>query len=116
MKIILLLTLFSIAQFGFGQNVSFRCEMKMTELAEWRPVSATIDLVGNIITVKEVVGIELKIQVDKWQDIPPSRFYSLNYNGQDNVRMAHPVVAGLNGVFIVSVLRDHYQCFKKETE
>jgi hypothetical protein len=90
--------------------------MKMTELSEWRPVAASIDLVDNIITVKEVIGIELKIQVDKWQDIGAIRFYSLKYNGVDNVRMGHSVSPGANGVFLVSVLKEHYQCYKKENQ
>ena len=94
----------------------FKCDAKMTEMAEWRPVSATIVLTGNIISVNEVIGIELKIEVDKWQDLGNTRFYSLKYNGVDNVRMGHPINPDANNIFVVSVLKDHYRCIKKENQ
>ena len=99
-----------------SQNIKFQCSMKMTELAEWRPVSAQIELINDVITVQETIGIEMKIRIDKQQDVGPSRFYSLKYNGSDNVRMAHPVMPNINDMFIVSVLKDHFQCFRKEVK
>lgn len=84
-------------------------------MAEWRPVSTSIAVADNVITVQEVVGIELKIQIDKIQNINGSTFYTFQYNGQDNVRMGHSKPMP-DGKYIVTVLRDNYQCFLKENQ
>lgn len=97
---------------SIAQNEEFGCTGKMNEFSQWKPVTVNITVQNNTITVNEVIGIELKIKVDKrFSDSNGGVGYILTINGEDNVRMMYQMRSP--GTWLVSVLNSHYLCILK---
>ncbi len=92
-----------------AQNERFGCTLKMDEFSQWKPVSVNITVDGNLISVVEVYGIELRISVDKrFRNADGSVGYIMMFNGEENLRMMYQLRSP--GLYLVSVLKNHYLC------